>query len=515
MDSERRETGSVQSGTRHRRLSPQGVYLVLGAGVGLLMLGHTTNHLWSRLDFWLWLGPVREFAARPLRPTHPLVALDAPDSYMGPYAFGLGIVSRLTGVDVLTVLVLTGALNLVTVLAGMWFFARRLSRGEWTPVLLLGFTLLAWGWQPWCWSGYPNLNALGTILPLGSTMAYGLGLFFLGTWREWLRHTSRRSLAAAAACFATMTLIHQPTAMWMTLIAVGLMIARPAALLRAGWDLAVAVAAVVAALLAWPFYSLVSLGSGIRDFDSGAAVTYHHVLLRTFLAVPGFVIILRPGRGRRWSPLAPALLLVAGVFAYGWISERGSLCRVLPGAMLLSHLAMADWVAARIARDGSTVASRRVLAAGVGILLAVGTLGTAPGWVRAVPRDLLPEPWVQTLRLRSYIDPNRRFAEYFRGDEVVAAESGAALSIGGYAAKVISVPAPEPFIRDARQRAEDVRVMLDPATAPRVRDRLVRKYRPDALVVNATDGPALVRTMEGATLVGDVNGFSIVRLTAP
>lgn len=498
---------------RLRRIDPGNAYLMSCAAVLLLMVGQTFNHLWANLDFWVWLGPVREFATRPLHPHHPLLALNAPDSYMGPYSFGLGLVSRLTGASPFSVLTLSAFPNIVVVLTGLHFLARRASRHAWTPVLLLAFTLLAWGWQPWRWSGYPNLNSLGTVLPLGSTLAYGLALFFLGSLYDWLNIQSQRSLAISSACFAAMALTHHPTALWASLIAAGLITAKATTLGAAQWrSLVFAGAAATIPILVWPFYSTLSLASAIEEYGPGNNGTYQQVAVRSFLALPGIALIVAPVCRRNLHRFALPLAITSAVFVYGLVVGNGALGRVLPGIMLLAHLTMADHAAGWTEQAIPLSATRRTRIACLAAVLSLGLLGSAPGWLRSVPRAWIPNRLATTLRITSYVDPNLRFSYYFADSDVVASANGAALPIGAFAAKVISVDVPQPFVSGAGQRANDVATMLDPSTDDAIRSELLARYRPDFLVVRSDQALDLASRIASAVVVGEVNGFTVIRI---
>ena len=56
--------------TNRVQIGPAGVYTGICIALGLLMVGHTTNQLWSDLDFWVWLGPAaiaaRSFSLMPM-----------------------------------------------------------------------------------------------------------------------------------------------------------------------------------------------------------------------------------------------------------------------------------------------------------------------------------------------------------------------------------------------------------------------------------------------------------------
>ena len=111
------------------RLTKPGLrpYLIVSSGLFVVMLGQTLNRIWPSPDFWFYLASVREFAARPLHPLHPLIVGSDADPYMGPYSFALGLITRVSGVDAVNLLAVAGLANFVVLLAGIWRFTRRFS----------------------------------------------------------------------------------------------------------------------------------------------------------------------------------------------------------------------------------------------------------------------------------------------------------------------------------------------------------------------------------------------------
>lgn len=493
--------------------SPARTYVLLSLALAILMVGQTLNRLWSSLDFWVWLGPIREFSRSPFEPSHPLVAVSAPDSYMGPYSFFLGLVTRLTGADPVNVMAVAGLLNLVLVVVGLWQLTRRVSMASWAPPLALVFSLVAWGWRPWRWSGYLNLNSIGTVLSLGSTFAYGVGLSSLAAFWAWLDLRRDRYLLIATVTYPLALLTHQMTGLWVALVALGFVTAKIATFHRRDVRRLLAAAmATTAVLLLWPFYSVLELMTAVGGFDEINSATYSAVASRAALALPGLVILCVRARRDLRDPLALAALLVLAAFLFGWVTDRGSLGRVFPGAMLMMHLAMADWFAVHLSVQSAVPWRRRAVRTAFGAVCLLGLAGTATGWVRSVPRTLVPQSVAKQLRLKSYVEPNLAFVDYFEDDDIVAATGRASIPIAGVAAKVLSVGIPEPFIDDAEQRSIDVRDMLEPSTDRTARDALIAAYDPEWLVVEEGDAPSLIGQLPGAVITGKVNGFAVIRL---
>jgi hypothetical protein len=497
-------------------LTPGRTYLGVAGVLGVLMLGNTLNRLWSNLDFWLWLGAVREFAANPLDPSHPLLAVDAPDPYMGPYAFVLGIITRAASADPVVVIAIAGLVNLALVVGGLWRLTRAVSPAPYAPVLALVFTLVAWGWQPWRWSGYLNLNSIGSGLPYGSTFAFGIGLFCLASVWLWLREGGTHHLVVFGVGFPVVVLTHQMTGLWVAVVALGFTLSAlgTGTLGRQRFlKLLAAVAVSTGLVLAWPFYSVLELVTSLDGFDDLNRATYRRVVSRTFLALPGLVILgVRLRRSWR-DPLGLAAALTAMVFVIGWVGDRGSIGRVLPGLLLLAHLAMADWFAERLSSRHENQGRTRALRIALTFVIVMGLVGTAPGWLRTIPRDVVPDRAAERLRLVSLVEPNLAFAEIIPHDEVVIAPDRINVAVGGVAAKVISVGVPAPFVPDAGRRAADVATILSPATPASDRDALIASYRADWIVVDPRRAELLLPQLPDARVMGDVAGYSLIRLS--
>jgi hypothetical protein len=489
------------------------------------MLGHQTNRLWSGLDYWLWLGAVREFAARPLHPLHPLLAVNAGDAFvepymLGPYTFVLGLVTRAGAFDPVQVMVIAGFGNLALFVTGLWRFSRRVCQEVWAPVLALVFSLVAWGWQPWQWSGYFSLNSLGVVLPLGSSFAVGLGLFCLSALWDWLDEQRNVTLVFFSVALAVVILTHQPTGVWVAMICAGLVIVKVGEIgIDAFAKLTLAGVVTLASVFAWPFYSLLEILSAQSGIDQINQPVFARVLARAALGVPGIVILAVRLRKSWRDPLAAASLLLGSVFVAAWVLNRGSVGRVFPGLILLAHLAMADWICQELRLPGSQL---RLTAARTGLVLVVivGVVGVAPGWVRSVPRAMVPTSVSQLLRLESDIEPRLPFRNYIGPDDTVVAASSAGLAVGGAAAKVIGIDFSEAWVvdftgtwaSDQDQRAADSKTILDPATSISQRMALLAKYDPTFIVVDREDADALVVQLPGASIRGEVDGFAVIAL---
>src|SRR5262249_6960167 len=110
------------------------------------MAFQTSNRQWSQ-DWFLHAASVRELSVRPLHPHHPLLGTPTSDAEYSPYALVLGLISKVTGLGVVTVVSFAGLVNLVIFLIILPAFVRCFSRQPRAPAWALLFILLLWGFK--------------------------------------------------------------------------------------------------------------------------------------------------------------------------------------------------------------------------------------------------------------------------------------------------------------------------------------------------------------------------------
>jgi hypothetical protein len=473
-------------------------YALVAAVVVVAMTGWTLNQAWS-VDFWNILGPVREFARAPLSPANPLITGNAAHPYMTPYAFVLGLLVRASGLDPVTVLAVAGMGSLVLLLYALRSFVRCVSNETAAPALTLVFTLTAWGWNPWRWSGFFDLNSLGAVLPLASTLASALGLIALAGGNAWLRVGRRWGLFVAGVCAPLALLLHPITAVWVGAIGAGF-VASELSRANAGRLLTLmAVLLGAAALaLAWPFFSILRFLGHSGDFDTFHAPLYEHVVPRTFLALPGFVILVLRFRRCHRDPLALAAAFTGALYVGGTVLGHQSLGRVLPGLMLTAHVAMAICAAELFARRDLI---SKYAAAAVVVIVAVGFVGSLSGAVRTVPRSLLPGRYAHDRRLASLVAPYRPAARLIHRDDTVVASQKLAFGVAGSSGKLIAPPAHDPFVKDAKARRLVVYALLSPRTPTDRYRRLLDRYCVRWFVVTPFEAQRLLSRADARILL--------------
>jgi hypothetical protein len=242
-------------------------------------------------DFFEHAAVIRELAAHPLHPGHPQVPVAAPHPFYSPYAWLLGLATRISGASPLTVLAVAGIGNLGLLLVGLRRFVGLFApsgQEEAATFYSLVFLLLLWG-SAWGFSGFFHLGVFGVVLPYPSTFAAGLSMATLRLHADTLRKpdgaASWLPRAGVGAAVSVVLLTHPLTFLFLVcgLGAVTLAFAR-----RIVHEVAIlagiGLAGVGLATL-WPLYPFLDLvTSGTGGFHEPNRIMYDDVLGRVGLA---------------------------------------------------------------------------------------------------------------------------------------------------------------------------------------------------------------------------------------
>jgi hypothetical protein len=477
-------------------------YAILATLLVVAMAGHTVNQKWASPDFWFHLAAVREFAHSLLHPGNPLVVGNAGDPYLSPYTFALGAIVRATGIDAVDALAVAGLVNLVLLLTALRRFVMTVSNAEFAPLLTLIFTLTAWGFTTWRWSGFFSLNSLGTVLPLSSTFASAVGLFTVTAICSWLRDGRVWRLVLIGALAPLVLLSHPITGMWIALVGAAFVISEMKA---SNMSRVLALGGVVAAgglvALLWPFASIWQTLVKSKSFDGSNQAVYRSVATRTVLALPGFVALTGRFLRRHRDPLALAAAFNLVMYVGGYLSGHEALGRVLPGIVLMAHVALAVWIAELIPQwSRISMTTRCAVSALVIVVVGVGAVTTASGAIRAVPRDALPARFANDARLASLVEPYEVLPTLIGREDVVVASHRLAIGVAASSGKVLSPPTAASFVDDVARRARITATLLSPLTPPSEFRRLVQRHGVEWFVVTPSESRHLVSRVQAGDL---------------
>jgi hypothetical protein len=482
-------------------------YLVVAGALVAVLIVQTLNRQWSG-DWYLHAAAVRELAAHPFSPHHPLVLTHDPDPDLSPYQLALGLVVRFTHLDAVWVMALAGIVNLVAFLVVLPIFVSGFTKQRQAATWTLVFALVLWGVDPWRWSGYLNLNSIGFGLPYPSMAATVLALVMLILLQHWCRHPSLAPAILIGVVAATMALIHPPTALMGVVGGAAILISERRRL-HAGEMAQLAVAGFVALLLValWPLYPFFSLLGNSGVYDAENAGIYQSVLLRVIL-----LLLAAPALWLRWkkNPTDPLVLFAIGgavVFLLGEVSGHSSFGRTLPLTALAAQVALADLVSERVA------AGERRVGYAAGAVAVLGLLLSASVLPRFVPRVALPSSVASRSDLAATTD-GWGFLHVIPSHDVVAVQrQDARAAEPAFGGKTVSPGYPAAFVDDQKQRRRD-ELEIFATTDPAQRTRLLDQYGVHWLLVTTrfARDPAHRAIMSLGDVVHRDSQYTLLRL---
>jgi hypothetical protein len=491
---------------RHRYAALAGVVLVLG-------LIQTLNGHWST-DMWEHAAVVRGLIDDPFRSTPPLSLLDT------PYTVTLGALGHVLGVNAVTILSVAAIANLVLFLVALRLFVVEATANQRAPFWALVFLLLLWGFSPYRFSGFFNLNSIGFVLPYPSTFATAMALLTLTAAIRALR--DRRSLlfGAVAAGTGTVVLVHPITGAWLAfgLLAVGISRAR----IPRDWVWLGGASVVGLGLtLLWPYYSIFDLLRDTSSYDAANKAMYDNVLVRLFPAAIGAWVIWRRFRADRRDLLAVMLTGGLAIYAYGYVRDEYSYGRSLALVVLVLDIAAADGVGRLEPRFRWSRASGWYRAGVVALaaLLVLGLVESRGGLVRMVPPFLLPTS-VRASDELVRVDDRYGFLTDHVGpnDVVIGATKRDNQVIPAIAGKPLRPFWMAPVVGDIEERKRAQAEFLDPATSSERRAEIAARYKARYVLLHEREhnSASFVRALEasGATIVYRQGGFRLVALHA-
>jgi hypothetical protein len=480
-------------------------YLILSIGVFLVALSHTLNQQWTG-DFWTHAAVVRELARRPWAPVHPLFGIEAPHPFMSPYTLVVGLAARLSGGSAVNTLAAFGLINLIALLIGLRLFCGELLNRR-TAFFVLLFSLVLWGADPWRYSGFIHLNALGFVIAYPSIAALAVTML---CWYALLRllKTSHKGWALLLLLGAPFVLLTHPItgvvlAAGLVALSAADVIEQPRRVLTIG---ALVGGVALTAALAWPYYPWLTLiATGNNVYSESNLAMYTGVAQRLWplaLAVP---VLVQRWRKHLLDPLAYFVGLLAVLYATGALLANGTLGRVIPALVLGLHMAIADGVVTLERRWNAAGLhlSSRLLYGAVSLVVLIGAANMAGGLLRAVPRGLLPATLQADPRLEPAAPLYAPLAQVIGADTVVLADLNFSRHMPAFTGKVVAFIDPEAFVPDDdERRAAVTRFFADISTTERL--RLLDRYDARFVAVDQRAGALPKPLRDSLALVGRI-----------
>lgn len=479
-----RSTDNVVGGTLHRLRFP-----ALAAVVFLLVAVHAAGGHWIG-DFWEHGAVVRELATHPLHPRHPILLIDAPHALTNPYALLVALLCRLTGVSAVVGLATAGLVNLLMLLVALRVFVRRFApeRTDAVAFYLLLFILLLWGIEPWDYSGFYHVNVLVHSLPYPSAFAFWISLLLLALNEKRIAERAPRLLMLIVPMSAVVLLTHPPTFLF---VAAGLVAMTVDAPSRARESLMAlgTLAAAFAVALAWPYFPLWTLLTGVSEPNARNLAMYSKPLMRIYPALLGVPLLVTTGRRTgRWTVVAWMTILLA-IYLVGFATGNYIYGRVISFMVLLLQLELARFVARRES-IGDAGGAPPPWTSWTGAAVASCALLSAPTLVK-MARDLrYPGTYADYTFLRGEV------GQY----DVMMTDGRIPLVAASFGGKLVSARNPLAFVSasDHWARRADVQTFFSAATTQTERRQLLRKYGASFVLVPRSAGADSALVSESA-----------------
>ena len=453
-------------------------YLLLSAFIVLLMISSTINGLWVG-DFWEHSAVVRELAAHPFSPEHPLLAIKTPHAFYSPYSLGVALFSRICQLDPVTALAIAGVVNFVLLLISLRLFIGQLFDCRNVDFFTLLFMLLLWGQIPWSYSSFFHLRVLNYVLPYPSTFSTALSLFAFASFIYAVKNKKPIWYLPILFIIAIVLLAHPYTFIFLTVGLFALSIGFKAKWVDYIWFTGIYVAAIMIALI-WPYFSFIEfIKSGSSAFHGDIGSMYVKFFSRTWpallLGIP--LIVLRFKKNFR-DPLVLMFLGFILIYLYGYFFGKSAYGRVIAYFMFVLHLVIAEG-AARLEEKFTVKKMTPQIAHFIFICLILIVL------IPLSFRDVLKVGLRNAIPgKKNSFESYKIFSHYVKHDEIVLSDIYTSWFIPTFGGKVVASNNALAFVNDQLIRRNDVNLFFSKNTTFEERIEIIKKYKVDILLFN-------------------------------
>ena len=469
---------------RSRRLNPTLIFWLFGLiAYGGAATEFATGHFVNQVprDLWQHLAALKALIADPVHPLNPFVPTAEVSRHFHPYWVGVSFIARALGWNEWQALAFAGFLSAGVLLAGIQAFARTFYRDPWGPVALLAAMTLGWI-LPVSHTGY---HSPGTLIEgIGYPAALLIGLSFL-LWAAVMRALEQPRWNIAIALLAALMFATHPLGAGIGFIVASCFIALwPDTSLRNRVAAAGAIGIGLVISTVWPLFNPFETirETGNASWEGGAFFYAPLPLITAFVPQALGIAGLRHEQfGRRSGPVLVALIVFIGLFALG-LSGIMIAMRFLMPAVLMLHI-------------------------GLGALLLV----TARNWPDYSDRQRLSRFAIAVFCLTAFVsisflylkketeeyraagsayDAAQRLTSDIPDMQPIAAWDVDVWPVVATGQRALSVPWPEPGIRDLAERQRLNHALFDPALTRDQRVSLAKQLGVRTLILDR-GGPLL------------------------
>lgn len=462
-------------------------YVLLTSALLIQVIAFSLQGIWSE-DFWEHSAAVSEFMQRPRSPTHPLLDVTAPHTFLNPYAFVVALAANSLGLTSITALSVFGIFNFCVLCTGLYVFVSGICKANAQRLAFysLLFILFLWGGRPWPYSGFFSYQIFLFNLPYPSTLIGGLSLLTLGI-------TSRQQLNLSLGQWLALTfitslalLIHPLTAQFLV---IGLVAQAIFSVTHVGMHiLKIMLVCLVAASLAslWPYYSFLELLKGAGSvYHIANRDMYFHLMTRIWpfiIVFPfvGWVLIQDKHR-----PLLAMFVATIFVYLFGYFTQKYSYGRIISYTLIISQISCAILVAK--AEDWLKNYKPSILLFSQTILL-ITLLLLSSQWLYSSTNRLLTA--ANSVRLGRPVFNQVSYQNFSFLTSTIPAGSTvlASLEISwllpSFGVKTIAVDRALAFVKDADERKTEVVKFFSIASTSSEREAIINRYKPDFILLS-------------------------------
>jgi hypothetical protein len=452
-------------------------FFILCSILFVLMVFQTINGQWGG-DFWEHAAVVRELATHPLAPKHPILLFNAPHLYSSPYALGVALLSRISGLDTVVTLSLVGIANLVFFLFSLRLFVSSLfpEDSDVTSFYALLFILFLWGASQYCASGFFNLLSLSYNLPYPSTFSVSTVFVALAMWIWLVRDGLVRWIVPIVGMSAVVLLTHPLTYIFLAVGLVAILIAEQP---RGGLPFLLMMLVFTVSLLAaviWPYYPFFRGVLSESEFTTVSKVTsicfYQAIPWRMFPDLLGVPVIILRLRANWRDPLGLMFVSLLTVYGLAALFEQWMYGRVLSPIALTLQISLAAAVARVESKLDYRSVSRSYQQCVYCLTIVLFCLACSSWYFPHILQRSVPGS--TSVRIE-YAFLSKFVPQY----DVVISDWASTWAVPTFGGKVVASARPQAFVpdHDQRQRTKDVNEFFSPKATYDTRLAIVGKYR--------------------------------------
>lgn len=433
---------------------------------------------WGGGDFWEHSAVINELIKSLLQPSNPIIKSEVPHAFFSPYSVLVAAFARFTNINAIEALQYFAYFNLLFFLSAFYFFCKNLFKENYFLIapLSLFFILFLWGNNPPVWSGFFHIFTLHYVLPYPSTFAMAL-CFLIFTLV--IKNNNRKQVniinIAIVLLTATVLIAHPTTAIFLIIfIAVLNFFLNGSSYKKAIIKSAIEILPGILLCMFWPYYDFIDLlMSNNPDFHKDSRELYLNVIRINWpliLVLP--VIILLPN-DKIVRIFTATIIIMLAIYASGYLLKIYGLGRLISNILMCAHFLIA-YTLVKVNKKHHLAGKLYTIALIFALLLSLYLNRIVFKRTLAVLYMENTDYYSKFSFLKSVISPG----------EVILSDENSNLYIPTFDGKVISVNRPLHWVNDIEERRNDVKVFFGTGTPDSLRNEIIKKYRPDYLLLD-------------------------------